>query len=155
MDLNNLNETNNETPMLTLDVEAKKYLDETGKWAKFLAIVGFISLGLIVLQSLVLFFTSSSLGALLPSDEGIDSSLFIIMSLFTVLIAVIIYFPVKYLYNFSMFSKTAVAHNNSDDLTIAMMNLKSLNKFFGIYTIVILSIYALLFFIYIIVASFI
>ena len=51
--------------------------------------------------------------------------------------------PVWYLLQFSKKIKMAINHKNTDDFTEAFSDLKSLYKFMGIVTIIILSMYLL------------
>ena len=46
---------------LVIDWRSKEFLKETAKWTKFLAILGFVGIGLMVLGSLVMLFAPSSL----------------------------------------------------------------------------------------------
>ncbi len=56
---NNLHVENGEN--LVIDWRSKEFLKETAKWTKFLAILGFVGIGLMVLGSLVMLFAPSSL----------------------------------------------------------------------------------------------
>jgi hypothetical protein len=55
------------------------------------------------------------------------------------------FFPVLYLFNFSKKMKNALSNNKTVDFTLAFKNLKSHYKFIGIFTIVIISMYVLMF----------
>ena len=121
---------------------AKDYLRETAKWANFLAIMGFIGIGFMVLAALF----AGALFSALPSDGGVAN----VMSggaitIIYLILALLYFFPVYYLYKFATNMKAALSRNNEDVLTEAFLNLKSHYKFMGIFTIVILSIYALFF----------
>jgi hypothetical protein len=61
-----------------------------------------------------------------------------------ILIAVLYYFPVSYLQKFSDQAKQAVTMNDQGMLNSGFANLKSLFKFMGIFTIVVISLYALI-----------
>src|SRR5690606_1643028 len=62
-----------------------------------------------------------------------------------IVLAVIYFFPVLYLFNFSRKLKIALASNDMSSLTEAFSNLKSHYKFIGILAIVVVSIYILAF----------
>lgn len=123
-----------------LSSEIKSYLEETAKWGKFLAIVGFVFIGLMALFSLFFGTLLSSLpgGELFPFNPMVFTIPFL-------LIVALYFFPVLYLYRFSTKMQTALHLNNESDLTESFSNLKSLYKFTGIFTAVFLGIYALFF----------
>lgn len=60
-----------------------------------------------------------------------------------IIIAVVYYFPVNYLYKFSSQMRTGIDSNNQELMTLGFENLKSLFKFIGVATIVVISIYVL------------
>jgi hypothetical protein len=59
-------------------------------------------------------------------------------------IGAIYFFPINYLYQYSAKIKQGLQSNDSLTITSAFENLKSLFKFMGIFTIVILSLYGLI-----------
>lgn len=126
---------------LILNTEAKGFLNEIAKWANFLAIMGFIGIGLIAILSLFAGAIFSNLGDANPYGAVSGSTIAIIYLLF----AALYFFPVLYLYRFASKMKSALASRNEDALTESFMNLKSHYKFIGIMTIVMLSFYAFLF----------
>ncbi|MGA1227123.1 MAG: DUF5362 family protein, partial [Tamlana sp.] len=62
-----------------------------------------------------------------------------------VALALLYFFPVYYLFNFSRKMKSALNNTNNDDLKSAFANLKSHYKYMGIFAIIIISIYVLAF----------
>jgi hypothetical protein len=124
---------------LHLDATAQDFLRETSKWAYFLSILGFVGIGLMVLASL--FFASFS--SSLPID-GFEYGGFLFAALYMI-IALAYFFPIYYLYQFSRGAKVAVMENSSASLTESLGSLKSHYKFIGIFTVVILSMYFLIF----------
>lgn len=132
-----------ETFELNLPPAILGFLKETSTWTYFLSILGFIDIGLMILGGL---FFSLALN-LMPGGNpyaglGVDMSYF---GMIYVVIALFYFFPVLYLFNFSRKMKSALSSNNNDELTAAFSNLKSHYKFIGIFTIVIISIYVLIF----------
>ena len=125
---------------LGLSEEIKGYLSETAKWAYFLSIVGFVGLGLMVLFGL---FFGTIMGAAMENlyDVGYSAGLGMVY----VVLALIYFFPILYLYKFSKKMKTALSSNNNEALAASFLNLKSHYKFVGIFTIIILSLYLLIF----------
>lgn len=122
-----------------------EYIRETAKWAKFLAIVGFVFIGLMVVFSFLfgtVFSTMLSQSAATPGMPGAGmSSLFIIV--FYLIIAVIYFFPVLYLFRYATKTQAALASGNNEQMMEGFGNLKSMFKFMGIFTIIILGFYAL------------
>ncbi|RXJ51396.1 DUF5362 family protein [Gelidibacter gilvus] len=132
-----------ETFELNLPPVILGFLKETSTWTYFLSILGFIGIGLMILGGL---FFSLAMN-LIPGGNpyaglGVDMSYF---GMFYVVIALFYFFPVLYLFNFSRKMKSALNSNNNDELTSAFSNLKSHYKFIGIFTIVIISLYVLIF----------
>jgi cell division protein FtsX len=123
----------------TINNEIKDYLLETSKWGKFLAIVGFIGMALLLLLGVVFIVGFS----IFSSVSGIGFPIRI-MGFVYILISILYYFPLKYLYNFSIQLKQGLNSINQESVTSGFKNLKSLFRFMGIFTIVVLSIYALI-----------
>ncbi|HLA58377.1 MAG TPA: DUF5362 family protein [Puia sp.] len=127
---------------LQIDQPSINYLSETARWGRFLAIIGFIGCGLMVIVGL--FFTSlitsmmSGLG-----DSGMSSALNVFFSFFIIVSSLIMFFPSLYLFNFSSKMRKALNNNDQPTLTESFKNLKSLYKFLGILVIVYLSFYTL------------
>jgi hypothetical protein len=124
---------------LTIDNEVKGYLLETSKWGKFLAIVGFIGMGFLLLLGLAFLVGFSSFSSI----TGVGFPMRIIGFVY-LLISVLYFFPLKYLYNFSVELKQGILFTNQHAITSGFENLKSIFKFMGIFTIVVLSLYALI-----------
>ena len=128
---------------LVIDWRSKEFLKETAKWTKFLAILGFVLIGLMVLGSLVMLFAPSSLMS--NGDFPFGGKIF--MMLLYLAFAVLYYFPISYLYQFSENTKKAIENNDNNAIRDAFEFLKSHYKFMGILTIILLSFYAIMIFI--------
>ena len=128
---------------LIIDWRSKEFLKETAKWTKFLAILGFVGIGLMVLGSLVMLFAPSSLMS--NGDFPFGGKIF--MMLLYLAFAVLYYFPISYLYQFSENTKKAIENNDNNAIRDAFEFLKSHYKFIGILTIIMLSLYAIIIFI--------
>ena len=138
---NNLHVENGEN--LVIDWRSKEFLKETAKWTKFLSILGFVGIGLMVLGSLVMLFAPSSLMS--NGDFPFGGKIF--MMLLYLAFAVLYYFPISYLYQFSENTKKAIENNDNNAIRDAFEFLKSHYKFMGILTIILLSFYAIIIFI--------
>ena len=128
---------------LIIDWRSKEFLKETAKWTKFLSILGFVGIGLMVLGSLVMLFAPSSLMS--NGDFPFGGKIF--MMLLYLAFAVLYYFPISYLYQFSENTKKAIENNDNNAIRDAFEFLKSHYKFMGILTIILLSFYAIIIFI--------
>ena len=128
---------------LVIDWRSKEFLKETAKWTKFLAILGFVGIGLMVLGSLVMLFALSSLMS--NGDFPFGGKIF--MMLLYLAFAVLYYFPISYLYQFSENTKKAIENNDNNAIRDAFEFLKSHYKFMGILTIILLAFYAIIIFI--------
>jgi len=128
--------------------QAQDYVKEIAKWATFLAIVGFIFIGFLVLGALGMFAMGATMSSL--GNGGAMGSMGAMgmlggaaMGVMFLLMAVFYFFPVLYLYKFASNAKDAINSNNTERLTVAFQNLKSHYKFVGILTIIGMSFYAL------------
>jgi hypothetical protein len=126
-----------ELPSIALKInnDIKAYLTETIKWGKFLAIMGFIGAGLMIIIGLMMITLGNVMA--LAFGNGMGRLLGVIY----ILIAVLYYFPSRYLLDFSNYIKQALLLNDQESLDYAFSRLKSLYKFVGISVIVLLSIY--------------
>lgn len=133
----------NEQPhSINIDLNARSFLQSTAKWGKFLAIIGFVFIGFMVVGLLFgsAFFSAMSEGAGFGGSMG--GGFFSIMYL---VFALLYFFPVLYLYKFSTKMESGLKLRNEELVTDSFKNLKSLFKFMGVLTIVMLAFYALLF----------
>jgi hypothetical protein len=131
---------------LNLDSTILNYLSETARWGKFLAIVGFIMCGILFLLGLILPAYFNKMSSYSPyRQQNVFGSMGVGFIFFIyIIIAIIYFFPCLYLLRFSNSTKAALASNDQFKLTDSFRNLKTLFKYVGVVTIVILSIYALM-----------
>ncbi len=120
-----------EKPVLS-DI-AMFYLADARKWAKFLAILGFIYCGMMLIGSIFVGFIMTMVTAMSPKPLPFPLGAFSIIYVF---IAVVYFFPVYYLYKFSEDLKKALELGMEDYLTSAFRWLKSHYKYMGIMIIV-------------------
>lgn len=132
---NNLNQN-------TLSTASKGFILETAKWAKFLAIVGFVMLGLMAIGVLFMIVAGATFMTQLGGSAG--GSLGFMIFLYIGMIA-LYFFPTYYLYQFSAKIKSGLSDGNGSNIDAGFENLKSTFKFMGILMIVVLSLYGLMF----------
>lgn len=126
---------------LELNELAVNSLQTSAKWSSFLAIIGFIGLGFMLLAALLV----GSVFSAMPQEMGLEvnpmGGVLKYLPLFYILIAVIYFFPVYYLYKYASEMKRALNLRNSESVAEALSYLKSHHKFLGIMTIVVISLY--------------
>jgi hypothetical protein len=132
---------------LQVDHQGTVFLREIAKWAKFLAIVAFVMMGLVLL---VFAFAGSAIFATFASSPyqeagaaGAFAGTFAMIVLICVML--IYFFPTWYLYKFATKMQVALRNNDQETLNSSFESLKSCFKFMGIFMIIVLSFYALLF----------
>ncbi|WP_294214977.1 DUF5362 family protein [uncultured Chryseobacterium sp.] len=125
---------------LRIDASSKLFLAEAAKWTTFLAILGYIGIGFMILAAVFMMFVGASMSSynsVMPMGGGL------VFSLVYLVIAALYFIPVNYLYRFGSHMKTAVNSNNQASLTQAFEYLKSHYKFIGILTIIMVGLYIL------------
>lgn len=133
-----------EEPQLVVSEEMRSYLYDMAKWAGFLAIVGFVFTGLMIVGAF-------AFGAALGTDPQLIASNSPLASLgslgFTILCLVYafaIFYPSLLLFKYSSKAKLGILYGDQGSLNEALSKLKSLFKYWGILTIVFVSLYLVL-----------
>ncbi|MBG7612912.1 hypothetical protein IU405_11705 [Polaribacter sp. BAL334] len=126
---------------LKLTSEAKGYLKETANWAFFLSIIGFIGIGILVIIAL---FASTIMGSM-PQTQQLPFDMGKMVAIIYLVLAAIYLFPVYYLMQFANKMKAALSLKEDAILTESFQMLKSHYKFMGVFTIIIISLYAMIF----------
>ena len=126
-----------ENNKIEIERETLSHLDTTRKWAMFLAIIGFIFLGLIIIIGLIAgtFLTAFNSG---EKGLGIPESLMFVPVL---LLAVVYFFPVLFLFRFSKHASHAVHRLDKMELHKAIKNLKFYFVYIGVLIILVFSLY--------------
>ncbi|SRR6185312_817309 len=140
--MQNLDLLNND---LQVSPVSQTFLHEAARWAKFLSVIGFIICGLMAIAAFFapsLYTRLSAFQEMSPAVAGATSTVITVVYL---AIAVLLFFPCLYLNKFSVKMKTALNSVNQVEFEESFKNLKSLFKFYGICSIVLLSFYALVF----------
>lgn len=130
---------------LQVSPASQTFLNEAARWGKFLSIIGFIFCGLMVVLA---FFIPTLLMRVPPYNQiasTMTSATSAGLTIGYLLLALVLFFPCLYLYKFSVKMKVALTAISQENFEISLQNLKSLLKFYGIFAIIILSIYALAF----------
>ncbi len=125
---------------LLINSISQENLNSAAKWGKFLAIVGFVFIGLMLIGGLVMQTVMPSL-----STYGYGNPFLKYIGTVYIFLGLILFFPCFYLLKFSNKMQEALRSSNQESLDNAFVNLKAMFKFYGIVTIVILCFYALIF----------
>jgi hypothetical protein len=131
-------ETISETRKIEIDQESLNYLSTTRKWTMFLAIIGFIFLGLFVVIGVI---AGTFLSAFNTGDKGFaipDAFIFIIL----LVLAAVYFFPILFLFRFSKHMANAVSTLEKVEINKAFKNLKSYFIYIGVMIIIVLLLYA-------------
>lgn len=130
---------NVENRNLEINENNSGFLLETAKWTRFLSIVGFVGIGILILFGLLGGTFMANMTSSMPGGTPVSPFFLTILYL---IMAAIYFAPVYYLWQFSAKLKTAITSASQYDLDSALEYLKSHYKYVGIVTIVVLSIYA-------------
>lgn len=136
---------------MSIDATTKAHLTETAKWARFLAIVGMVFMSLAVVGILIFAFFFSALAGSGNIEYGSGGNPFyntgfgIGIALFYILLMGIWFLPLLFLLRFANNMKRAIAGDDQPALNRSFQQLKVCFRFIGILTIIILSLYAIIF----------
>lgn len=150
IETNQLMESNTSSALfsLTIDPVTKANLNETAKWARFLAILGMVvlALGIIVALMGATIFTTF-FGMPTGTDDSGNTALGaarIGMVVGMLITSAIIFFPLLFLLRFANDMRRAIAGNDQNKLNIAFQNLKIYFRYLGILAIIFLVIYGII-----------
>ncbi|MBT8233751.1 MAG: hypothetical protein HKO66_12635 [Saprospiraceae bacterium] len=127
---------------LIITNEIRKFLKETAKWAKFLSIIGFIIIGLMIIIGLFMGTAMATMMGGMTQETGMSPLLgggF--FTVFYILLAALYIMPVLFLYRYASNMKVALENNNQQFLSDSFRNLKSHYKYIGILMAILLILY--------------
>ena len=120
--------------------DIQSYLRETAKWAKLLGILGYIGVGFLVLFS----FFVKGIFEMLP-ETNMQQIPTTTLSIVYFVLAGIYFFPVNYLFHFGKNMRLSLVSKDQELFRDALKNLKSHYKFIGMFALVVVSLYGMLF----------
>lgn len=136
-------QTNELAPLIVTE-DIRSYIYETAKWTKFLSIMGFIFCGFIIIAA----FTIPALMSTLGDSMGPGSAFAKVgggfLTFIYLLMGLLYFYPSLLLFKYATAAKKAVLFGDQLSLGIAMSKMKSFFKFWGILTIIILALYAII-----------
>jgi flagellar biosynthesis protein FlhB len=130
-----------ETLIITEDI--RSYIYESAKWSKFLSIVGFVLTFLMVIAALSMNSIMASISEI-PAYSGLAKFGSAGLTLLYLILALLYFYPSFLMYKFATAAKQAVLYGDQANLSVAMNKLKSIFKFWGILTIILISFYLLM-----------
>ena len=134
----------NEKSLFNLDIDSvgKNHLRDTAKWARFLAIVGFIGLALILVISIIV---AVSVQNKIKSDFGepVNSGELVGTILGAVVVGVIYFFPCYFLLKFGNRMIAALDTDDGASLNESFRNLKITFRYVGVLTIIFVALFIL------------
>ncbi len=127
-------------PQLVVDEQLKYYIRNTVKWAKFLAIVGFVITAFILIMAF-------SVGTLISTLSQVENfprfGGSAMITIFYLIIAILYFIPCLFLYRFARRTQGAVDSNSQEQLLSGFDHLNRFFKFVGILTLIYLIFMAL------------
>ena len=129
--------SNPEIKNIEIGQDTLKHLNTLRKWTMFLAVIGFIFFGLIIILGLITgtFLTAFNLSS---NTQGIPDAL--VIAAF-IAFALMNFFPVYFLFSFSKHTSLAVAKHDRKEMHVAIKFLKRFFIYIGVFIIVVLTVY--------------
>lgn len=119
---------------LRITENIQKNLLSATKWLKFMTILGTVGVALFFIIGIVLLF--------IPTYDGVPGALYGVIYM---LLTLLYFYPIKKSFDLIKNTRDAMGNASQMGLEQAAANVKSILKYFGILSIVCLSIYALIF----------
>ncbi len=124
---------------LEITAEMKSNLLTAAKWTKFLTVTGTIGVVVMVLFSFIIIFAGSVLAAAVDMGQTLG------IGVTYVIVAATCVYPLKKGFDFVRQARSACENDNSQELAEMFATMKSVTKYCGVLTIVVLCMYALFF----------
>ncbi|MEG1555433.1 MAG: DUF5362 family protein [Bacteroidales bacterium] len=131
--------------VLTITDKGKKDLKSMSCWVKFYAILGCVGIACLFFSGVFMLITRN----FLPFNETIpewSSATMVLMGIIYIILAIIMIFPVLFLFRSAGCSNKALALNSDEYLEASIHNMKTFWKFTGIVNIVFLGLAVLMVF---------
>lgn len=127
------------SPSLSIDEQVREHITGTAKWAKFLAIVGFIITALMVIAA----FSMGAVMSMMPQQTGMMKVGGAGFTIIYLIIALLYFIPCLYLFQFATRTEKALRSDLQETLVSSLSSLRRFFKFVGILTLIYLIIAAL------------
>ncbi|HEY0041290.1 MAG TPA: DUF5362 family protein [Flavisolibacter sp.] len=133
----------------SIDPVSKEHLTEAAKWARFLAIVGFVFLVLMIIAGVFASIAVSRFDDMYSEETSgrrMSNVLGTTTAITYIIMALIWFFPLLSLLRFANAMKAGLASNDQERINTSFQNLKVFFRYVGIVTIIGLVLMALGFF---------
>ena len=125
---------------LSIDTTGREHLKEAARWARFLAIVGFVFIALVALFLVAggSYFANmfGRVNQYNDLNSGFTTGMTIAIIIYYLCVALLVFFAYLFLYRFAVNMKMALQGNNQELLNRSFQNLKILYRYWGILTII-------------------
>ena len=126
--------------VLSIDTTGREHLKEAARWARFLAIVGFVFIALVALFLVAggSYFANmfGRVNQYNDLNSGFTTGMTIAIIIYYLCVALLVFFAYLFLYRFAVNMKMALQGNNQELLNRSFQNLKILYRYWGILTII-------------------
>lgn len=142
---------------LTIDLNSRTHLSETAGWTRFLAIAGFIFIGLMICWGILMpAFMENNLSRYNRAgvQPPFSTSMYTVMMLvYVIIFGSIYFFPCLFTLRFSNRVKKSLRTNDQEMLSSAFKNLKITVRYLGVLTIIFLSIFIIALLVFVVALS--
>ncbi|QNK61927.1 hypothetical protein H7F33_15380 [Pedobacter sp. PAMC26386] len=132
-----------EVDALWITEDIRSYIYDAAKWTRFLSIVGFVLTAMCVMSAFSVAPMLEALSKTMPGNPMLKLGP-AVWTIVYLLFALLQFYPSFLLYKFSTSANKAVLFADQPSLGEAISKLKSFFKFWGILTLVIISLYILM-----------
>lgn len=122
-----------------------KWLYDTARWARFIAILGFVFIGFMVVIGIFITPVLSYLNEELLASATSPQVSPVLLVIIYLVIAIVVFFPIYYLFQFSNSIIVAYKAKDEENLNASFLFLKKHFKFIGILMIISLAVYFIIF----------
>lgn len=122
-----------------------KWLYDTARWARFIAILGFVFIGFMVVIGIFITPVLSYLNEELLASATSPQVSPVLLVIIYLVIAIVYFFPIYYLFQFSNSIIVAYKAKDEENLNASFLFLKKHFKFIGILMIISLAVYFIIF----------
>ena len=130
---------------LKFERKTKNLLAEIAKWGKFVSIVGFVLCGILLVVAVALVFMGGKISEQMVAMGQPAGAVNNMTGVIYAVIAILYYFPSKYIYDFSVYMQQAVQYDDQESIDYSFDRLRAFFKFIGVLAIIAIGFYAFAF----------
>lgn len=133
-------------PKLVVTEAMRSYFYDMAKWANFLAVVGFVFTGFVIIGAFTVGSTIGSNPEMAKMLGALGSMGSLAFTAFCLVYAFAIFYPSILLFKYSTKAKIGILYGEQTSLEEAFSKLKSLFKYWGVIVIIFIVLYVLMVF---------